>query len=346
VRRPEIDREAAMHSTLVHSTSQGPDQPTASGLVRPSPGELAHIQLLAGADLEPLEGLFDACEIRELVPDETLFVAGATNTTLYLILSGRLRVHLESPDGDPAGMLEAGESVGELSMIDQRPTSAYVLADAPTRLLAVPQAVFWALIAASHAVARNLLVCLSGRLRQTDALAVRHNAAHRHYLRQTVVDEVTGLHNRRWFENSLKRQALRSGMNGDSLSVILLDIDRFDRTNRAFGDEAGDAILYAVARSLENALRPTDLLARYGADGYAIALPDATSENALIVATRLQADIAAALITMDDGSILPPVTASCGVATLQDGTGAEGLMANAMSALKDARRAGSNKLRG
>jgi diguanylate cyclase (GGDEF)-like protein len=335
-----------MQSTLVHSTLRGSDQPPASGLFRPSPDELADIQLLAGADLEPLKDLLDACEIRDLVPDETLFVAGATNTTLYIILSGSLRVHLESPDSDPAGVLKAGESVGELSIIDQRPTSAYVLADAPTRLLAVPQEVFWALVETSHAVARNLLVCLSRRLRQTDALAVRLNAAHRHHLRQTVVDEVTGLHNRRWFENSLKRQALRSGMNGGPLSVILLDIDRFDRTNRAFGDEAGDAILHAVARSLENALRPTDLLARYGADGYAIALPEATAENARIVAARLQADIAAALIVMDDGSILPPVTASCGVATLQGGTGVEGLMADALSALKDARRAGSNQRRG
>lgn len=243
-------------------------------------------------------------------------------------------------------MLDAGESVGELSVIDQRPASAWVVADQATRLLVAPQELFWTLIQSSHAVARNLLMCLSQRLRHTDALAAHHNGIRRHHLRQAVVEEVTGLHNRRWFENALLRQVLRSGMSSRPLSLILVDVDRFDRVNRAFGDEAGDAILSAVARCLENVIRPTDLVARFGADGFAIALPDTTLDNAHTVATRLQTEIARAVMVMDDVSILPPVTVSCGIAALRAGGGVEGLIGHALAALRNARRAGVGQTRG
>lgn len=313
-------------------------QQLVEGLTRPSLDELANTQLLAGARLDSLTELLDACEVRHLEPEEILMAAGTANTALYIILSGRLRVHHESTESDAAGVLEAGESVGELSIFDQRPTSCHAVADISTRVLVMPQEVLWMCVEASHVVARNLLVCLSQRLRAADAPAVRNHGMQKQYLRQTVVDEITGLHNRRWFENALKRHALRSRLGGRALSLILFDIDRFDRTNRAFGEEAGDAVLRAVAHHLEQFVRPTDLVARYGADGFAIALTDATLENARVVAGRLQADIANAVIVMDDGSILPPVTVTCGTAELQGGTGVEGLVADATSALKEARR--------
>ena len=314
-------------------------QRLAKGLTRPSQDELARTLLLAGTDLGSLAELLEVCEVRHLEPDEILIATGTANTALYIILSGRLRVHHESTEGDAAGVLEAGESVGELSLFDQRPTACHAVADVSTRVLVMPQEVLWMCVESSHAIARNLLACLGQRLRAADAPTVRNHGMQRQFLRQTVVDEITGLHNRRWFENALKRHAVRSRMGGRALSLILLDIDRFDRTNRAFGEEAGDAVLRAVAHHLEQFVRPTDLVARYGADGFAIALTDATLENAHIVAGRLQADIASAVIGMDDGSILPPVTVTCGTAELQGGTGVEGLVADATSALKEARRA-------
>ncbi len=311
---------------------------------RPSPRELARLPLFAGADLEALDCTLSGCAVRELTTGEMLISAGAVNTNVYIILSGRLRVHLESPDGAAAGVLDAGEIVGELSVIDQQPASAYVLADEPTRLLVVPQEAFWTLIQTSQDVARNLLVCLSQRLRRTDALAAQHSGMRRR--QQAVVDEVTGLHNRRWFENALLRLVLRSGMSNRPLSLILVDVDRLGRANRAFGEEAGDAILAAVARCLENTVRPTDLVARFGADGFAIALPDATPENARTVATRLQSGVAGAVMVMDDGSILPPVTVSCGIAPLKGGGGVEGVIGEALASLKEAKRAGVFQLRG
>jgi diguanylate cyclase (GGDEF)-like protein len=340
------DKEATMQATLENNHTNSMALMSAPEPIHPSLVDIGHARLFNGAEPEILEGWLGACEVRDLAADEVLIAAGAVNTAIYIILSGRLCAHLGAPDGETTGMFEAGESVGELSMIDQRPAPSSVFADAPTRLLVIPREVFWALVESSHAVARNVLVCLRQQLHHRNDLAANNQRLHKDYLRQTLVDALTGLHNRRWFENALKRQALRSGMSSDPLSLVLLDIDRFDRTNRAFGDEAGDAILRAVAHHLGNAIRPTDLIARFGADGFAIALPGATLENARVVARRLQADIAEAVIVMDDGGILPPVTASGGVAELRGGAGVEGLMCDATSALKEARNQGTNMVRG
>jgi diguanylate cyclase (GGDEF)-like protein len=335
-----------MQETLNQTAVDRVVDPGSTGPAAPALDELACIKLFTGADDETLESVFQAGELRVLAAHDILIRTGTTNTTLYLLLSGRLSVHLESPANPATAVLEAGESVGELSLIDQRPTSAYVLADVPTRVLAVPQEFFWLLVESSHAVARNLLRSLSQRLRRTDVVAAHHQEMHRHYQRQAAVDELTGLHNRRWIENALRRLVLRCGMNGETLSMILLDIDRFDRYNRAFDDDAGDAVLFAVARTLENALRPDDLVGRYGADGFAILLPGVPVEHARLVARRVQGEIAEAVISLSDQSILPPVTASCGVAQLYPGAGAEGLIAATSAALKDAKYAGTNMLRG
>ncbi len=130
---------------------------------------LSRLRLLEKVGLESVESLLSACPVRQLPAGEVLISAGQKNDTLYLLLSGRLRVHLASLESEPVAILEAGESAGELSVMDQRPASAFVVADQDSSLLVVPQDIFWPLITASHGVARNLLVTLSQRLRSSNS---------------------------------------------------------------------------------------------------------------------------------------------------------------------------------
>ena len=85
-----------------------------------------------------------------------LIRAGEVNEYLYLLLSGLLRVHLEFKM-DPVALLEPGEIVGELSVIDGKGTSAHVVADQDCRLLAFSEQNIWSLVKTSHAVAYNFL---------------------------------------------------------------------------------------------------------------------------------------------------------------------------------------------
>src|SRR5262245_13320266 len=88
--------------------------------------DLYKLSILRGVSLGALEGLLVKCALRSLEPGEVLLAAGQLNRTMHMVLSGKLSVHLESKDGDAVATLSAGETVGELSVIDARPASAFV----------------------------------------------------------------------------------------------------------------------------------------------------------------------------------------------------------------------------
>jgi HD-GYP domain-containing protein (c-di-GMP phosphodiesterase class II) len=132
--------------------------------------DLENSLLLRGIDLDPVLGLLKDCPVRELEEGTVLIHAGKPNRFLYLILSGRLRIHIENLDLDPIAILEPGEIVGELSLIDSQVTSASVVADGDCRLLELDEKTMWSLVEDSHDVARNLLFILSRRLRHGNAV--------------------------------------------------------------------------------------------------------------------------------------------------------------------------------
>ena len=137
--------------------------------------ELAQQRLFVNADLEALEGLLHACPVRDVKPEEILLSPGQSSQNLYLLLSGCLRVHVDSVKSEPVCILDVGESVGELSAIDRKPAPAFVVANVASRVLVVDQDIFWALINASHAVACNMLQILSDRLRMSNAVISKNS---------------------------------------------------------------------------------------------------------------------------------------------------------------------------
>lgn len=100
-------------------------------------------------------------------------------------------------------------------------------------------------------------------------------------------DELTGLPNRRAWQEELPREIARAERSGDTLCVAMLDLDRFKRYNDDFGHQAGDRLLKEVAGAWIAALRATDTLARYGGEEFALALPACSPSRALEVVERL-----------------------------------------------------------
>ena len=155
-----------------------------------------------------VRGLLEECPLRELKPEEILIQAGERNESLFLLLSGRLRIHLKLDD-DPITILNAGDVVGELSLIDKQLTAAHVVADESCRLLVLDEETMWSLMDASP-VARNLLFLLARRVRHGDALLVTSQQLQRQYEHYSTTDALTGLYNRRWLDRTLERQMERS----------------------------------------------------------------------------------------------------------------------------------------
>lgn len=132
--------------------------------------DLKNIHLLNGIEPESVIGVLDFCTIRELEPQEILIAPDQPNRTVFFILAGRVRIHLGSLDTKPIAVLDPGESVGEMSVVDHKPAPAYVVADNSCTVLAMEEDTLWSLVKSSHPVARNLLFTLVKRLRHADAV--------------------------------------------------------------------------------------------------------------------------------------------------------------------------------
>jgi len=157
-----------------------------------------------------------------------------------------------------------------------------------------------------------------------------------HRIAQT--DSLTGLLNRRAFEEILSRELMRSNRLESPLSVLLVDIDRFKHVNDTWGHHAGDEVLRRVGEALRYGLRPGDALSRYGGEEFLILLRDATPAQSEEVAGRLRERIAC--LRDLPGSVR--LTVSIGVAASRSHDGAEDLLQRCDEAMYRSKRGGRN----
>jgi diguanylate cyclase (GGDEF)-like protein len=160
---------------------------------------------------------------------------------------------------------------------------------------------------------------------------------------QAATDALTGLANRRSFDDELALEWRRAERVGDSLALLLIDLDNFKSINDGHGHQAGDAVLRRVAAILESGARQVDLAARYGGEEFALLAPETDLVGATKLAERLRADLEAARVEVPSGSEVS-VTASIGVAVKGGLTRAEQLVASADGALYEAKRNGKNRV--
>ena len=154
-------------------------------------------------------------------------------------------------------------------------------------------------------------------------------------------DHLTGLPNRRSAQDSLTAMFARGRRMQTALALIAFDLDFFKRINDEYGHAAGDAVLRAVGLAVRTAIRPSDVIARIGGEEFLVLLPDATDDDACIVAQRLRT----ALRTLDFIGPDIVVTASFGVARMQDSDmDAEQLLQRADRALYQAKATGRDRV--
>lgn len=162
--------------------------------------------------------------------------------------------------------------------------------------------------------------------------------------KQAVTDDLTGLHNRRAFDERLAEEVARAARYGTPLSLAMLDLDGFKQINDRYGHSVGDALLRALGVLLSTELRATDIPVRYGGDEFAIILPQTGKTDAWAVAEKVRSAIGSLSIDAADGAAIG-TTASVGVAsfgeTLPD---ARSLLEAADGALYRAKRAGRDRV--
>jgi diguanylate cyclase (GGDEF)-like protein len=309
---------------------------------RIKPQDLSDLHVLRQVVLEEVWDLIKGSPAHLLKKGDVLINKSQTNAVLYLIARGRLSVNLEAPKGKAVAFIESGQTVGELSVIDHRPTSAFVVAAKPTLALAIDEETFWRLIAASHQFAKNMFILLTQRLRASN-FTIAENMRLRKLLEYNVtVDGLTGLRNRRWLDENLPRLISRHQKSDNSLSLIMLDIDFFKKFNDAYGHGAGDRVLTTVGRAIETRLRPTDFGVRYGGEEFTVVLPHTDLAGGFVTAERLRQKISSMPIQTLEGEDLPPVNISLGVGQLNGRDTPAKLLKRVDEALYRAKKRGRN----
>lgn len=310
---------------------------------RLSEHDMENLSILRNVSAEAVSDVLGKCPVIHLQNGEILLREKQLNQSLYLILAGSLSVYLEYPGSDPVAVLDQGETVGELSVIDDSPTSAYVVAGEESRVLEIDEASFWRLTSMSHAFACNMLLLLSDRMRSSDEIILKNIRLRRRFERDAMVDALTGMHNRRWLDLQLPRLINRHLRNDKPLSLIMFDVDNFKSFNDKYGHDAGDDVLMHVARTTLFSLRPTDLSARFGGEEFVVMLAGIDMELAWIVAERLRKSIESEVLVTEDGMNLPSVTVSLGIAEIREGDTAEFLVKRADTAMYKAKNSGRNR---
>ena len=165
--------------------------------------------------------------------------------------------------------------------------------------------------------------------------------------RMAFLDGLTGLYNRRAFDDRLLAEVGRAARSAEPLALLLLDVDFFKRFNDHYGHLAGDDTLRQVGGVLKAAmLRPVDMAARYGGEEFACLLPATPLEGAVLVAERLREGVAALAIAHARSEVAAVVTASIGAVADTGRTRIDGLrlIEAADAALYEAKRNGRNRV--
>jgi diguanylate cyclase (GGDEF)-like protein len=185
------------------------------------------------------------------------------------------------------------------------------------------------------------------RLLESLALQIAGALQNAHLYELAMVDGLTGLFVRRYFDARIEEEIERSKRYGTAFSVVMMDVDDFKMLNDTHGHLIGDRVLRGIAHVVKSQMRGVDTAARYGGEEIAVILPRTELVNAYNVGERLRAAIAELRITTDaEPSEVLRVTASFGIAAYPESTASDGedLVRRADSALYRAKRTGKNRV--
>ena len=173
------------------------------------------------------------------------------------------------------------------------------------------------------------------------AIAIQNARTYEEMERQAISDGLTGIHNYRHFQETLKAEVHRAERYGETFCLLMMDLDHFKSVNDTIGHQKGDEVLRAVSDVLRACSRESDYLARYGGEEFTIILPRTALEEARTLAERIRASVA----TIDIGHDTVRVTMSIGVAAFpESAVDSDGVLGAADAALLLAKSHGRDRV--
>jgi diguanylate cyclase (GGDEF)-like protein len=304
---------------------------------------LEYSPLFAGVKPEKLLPHMQHATVLELGTGQRLLEPGQHNNRLFVLLSGELGIYLDAGARVQVAKIEPGECVGELSVIDERNASAFVVSLVPSRVWTLTSEQLWALMHDEPLVALNLMRVLADRVRHGNKAVLETTIQKQIYEVAAGTDALTGLRNRRWMSEVYSRQIQRCEHDRRPAALAMVDIDNFKNINDELGHLAGDSVLRHLALVLKQHFRSDDLCVRYGGEEFCALFPDMSGELLEQAMERLRAKVAASLAELPSGG-KQPYTISVGVAAWEPGMSVSELIEAADKAMYEAKRRGRNRV--
>ncbi len=161
-------------------------------------------------------------------------------------------------------------------------------------------------------------------------------------IQMAKIDGLTGIYNRRYLDNRLTEEIERSRRHGNPLSILMLDIDHFKKINDTHGHLCGDYALRKISELLQELVRTSDILGRYGGEEFCCVLPETPFEQAVVLAERCREQIAASPFSCTDQQTR--ITVSIGVTGMHRDDTLDSIIKRADDALYQAKHDGRNRV--
>jgi diguanylate cyclase (GGDEF)-like protein len=304
--------------------------------------------LLAPEEIERVAGHLATVE---LDAGQTLFREGDQGNELYILVDGTACVSIRLPDGEDREIARfaSGDFFGEMSIFDNAPRSATCRALAKSTMYSLSKDAFADIITDNPRIALKLMYRMlnvtTQRLRGTSEFVSEMVLWGESARKRAVTDELTGVYNRRFLEDSLGGYVAEAAEKGEALSLVMVDLDHFRDINELYGHPTGDAAIKGAAQVLRSLLREKDVVARYGGDEFVIILPNTEPGRATELMAKVCAEVARLPILKESKGAITAVTTSMGVAGYPlHAAELSGLRAAADSALYQAKEGGRNRV--
>ncbi|MCL1814732.1 MAG: GGDEF domain-containing protein [Treponema sp.] len=229
---------------------------------------------------------------------EAIFNEGDRGEDMFILISGALNAHKRQSDGTQRWMFEItpGLFLGEMSIIASEPRAATISAKEDSELMVLQGIDFYRIIFEYPMIGIKMLNSIgsvqNGWLNQNskylrDLILWGETAR-----RRAITDELTGLYNRNFLEESIKDRFKTGAVRARNMSLLMMDLDKVHEINNRYGTAGGDQVIIVVANLLRNMGRPGDIAARLSGDEFAVFLPDTGDRDAITVAEKIREKVA------------------------------------------------------
>jgi diguanylate cyclase (GGDEF)-like protein len=232
-------------------------------------------------------------EARRIPRKAVIFEEGDAGDELFILLSGKLNALARRSDGIPRLLftIVPGDFFGEMSVIAREPRSATIAAAEDADVAALRKDNFSRIILEYPRIGvkilRNIVRIQNSWLEQSarhlEDLTRWGEAARR----RAITDELTGLYNRRFIEDSVRDRFRQGSVGLRQMALMMMDLDRVHAINEQYGVQAGDLAIITVADILKSVMRSTDISARLSGDEFAVLLPDTGLSDSRRIAGRI-----------------------------------------------------------